>query len=144
MKITALVIGLLLTASYTATRASIDREQQSADGHLSGLTARITMRDGAIRTVRLEGVGCPINICSRTAIKAKAGADREVYTWLDSLVAIRDTTDRDALFVSKDGTSKRMSLITDFRVLYLAKRLGGAEKLDLARIRSLELVPAAR
>jgi hypothetical protein len=39
-------------------------------------------------------------------------------TRFDSLAAIRDTTASDALFVLKDGTSHRMSLVSDFRVLY--------------------------
>jgi hypothetical protein len=67
-----------------------------------------------------------------------------VSTWLDGLAAIKDTTGSDALFLFKDGTSQRMSLITDFRVLYLASRLGGTEKLDLEKVRSVEfLTPAS-
>jgi hypothetical protein len=106
--------------------------------------ARITMGDGATRTVKLEGVGCPLSICSRVAIKAKTEAESVVRTWLDSLAAIKDTTDQDALFVFKNGTSRRMSLITDFRVLYLANRLGGTERLDLTRIKTVEFVAPAR
>jgi hypothetical protein len=37
----------------------------------------------------------------------------------------------------RDITSRRMSLLTDFRVLYLANRLGGSEKLDLAKVQSV-------
>ena len=59
-------------------------------------------------------------------------------TWFDSLATIRDTTANDALFVLKDGTSHRMSLVNDFRVLYLATRLGGTERLDLAKVRAVE------
>jgi hypothetical protein len=67
-----------------------------------------------------------------------------VRTWLDNLVAIRDTTERDALFVMRDRTSRRMSLLTDFRVLYLAKRLGGSEKLDLAKVQSVEFLASIK
>ena len=119
---------------------AIDVEQQSTHAHLSGLMAKITMRDGATRTVKLEGVGCPLSICSRVAIKAKTEGESVVKAWLDSLAAIKDTTDHDALFVFKTGTSQRMSLITDFRVLYLANRLGGTERLDMARIKTVEFV----
>jgi hypothetical protein len=45
----------------------------------------------------------------------------------------------------KDGTSKRMSLLTDFRVLYLANRFGGPERLDVGAVKSVEFVtPASR
>jgi len=123
--------------------AAVTVDQQSAHGHLSWLLAKITMRDGAIRTLHLEGVGCPLSICSRTAIKTKTSTESLVSTWLDGLAAIKDTTASDALFVFKDGTSQRMSLITDFRVLYLASRLGGTEKLDLEKVKSVEFLTPA-
>lgn len=113
---------------------------QSTQGHLSSLVARITMHSGATRMVKLEGVGCSQSICSRTAIKAKTASDTLVRTWFDSLAGIKDTTARDALFVLKDGTSHRMSLINDFRVLYLANQLGRTERLDLATVKSVEFL----
>src|SRR5215831_14419116 len=125
----AIVAGLavaVFTSGASGPSPAINVDEVSASHHLSGLI-RITMRDGATRTVKLEGVGCMQNICSRTAIKAKSESDSLVRTWLDGLKAIQDTTSSDALFVMKDGTSKRMSLLTDFRVLYLTNRLGGAE-----------------
>ena len=112
--------------------------EQPAQVRPSGLMTRITMRDGATRTVELEGVGCAQSICSRTAIKANTEGGSLARTWFDSLAAIRDTTANDALFVLKDGTSHRMSLVNDFRVLYLATRLGGTERLDLAKVRAVE------
>jgi len=139
-----LAAGLVAIASFTSgangpsQATSVD--QVSANHHLSGLMARITMRDGTTRTVKLEGVGCTQSICSRTAIKAKSESNSVVRTWFDGLAAIQDTTPRDALFVMKDGTSKRMSLLTDFRVLYLANRLGGLERLDLGALKSIEFV----
>src|SRR5215469_18972382 len=142
----SLAAGLLAIASFTpgANRLSpaVSVDQVSAT-HQSGLMARITMRDGTTRTVKLEGVGCTQSICSRMAIKAKSESDSVVKTWFDGLTAIQDTTSRDALFVMKDGTGKRMSLLTDFRVLYLANRLGGPERLDLGAVKSVEFVTPA-
>jgi hypothetical protein len=144
------IATLLLAAIPFAKNAAsgslsvLEADQQAAAGHLSGLTAKITMRDGATRTVKLEGVGCPLGLCSRTAIKAKTGADSLVKTWFDCLAAITDTTPNDALFVLKDGTRQRMSLVHDFRVLYLANRLGGTEKLDLAKVKAVEFLASAR
>lgn len=141
MKTTTLRIVFLATALagsvlHSASRAT-DLDQAFAKGHLSGLTARLTLRDGTVQTVKLQGVGCPQAICSRTAIHAKTG-EGDVRAWLDGLAAIRDITARDALFVMKDGTSRRMSLLHDFRVLYLARQLEGSEKVDLAKLESAE------
>jgi hypothetical protein len=109
-------------------------------GHGSGLTAKITLPDGTIRMARVEGLGCSANICSRVAIKGKAGDDSLATFRLDSIAAIRDTTERDALLVMKNGTEQRVALVKDFRVLYL----GTPEKLDLAKIRSLQFLPSTK
>jgi hypothetical protein len=136
LRIISLAVALLAPVTFALRGASEPSEDRQ--GHLSGLTARITMADGTSRMARLEGVGCSASICSRTVIKSKAENDSPVKTWLDSIAAIRDTTATDALFVLKDGTARRLSLVTDFRVLYLANRLGGTEKLDLAKVKSVE------
>ena len=112
----SLAACLLAIASFNSgangSSPAISLDQVSANHHLSGLMARITMRDGTTRTVKLEGVGCTQSICSRTAIKAKSEADSVVKTWFD-LAAIQDKTSRDALFEMKDGTSKRMSPLVE-------------------------------
>ena len=128
------------TNGASGPSSAIDGFGQSTQGHVSSLVARITMHNGATRAVKLEGVGCSQSICSRTAIKAKTASDTLVRTWFDSLAAIKDIRAGDALFVLKDGRSHRMSLINDFRVLYLANQLGGTEKLDLATVRSVEFL----
>ena len=107
-----------------------------------GLTARITLNDGTIRTATFEGVGCSTSICSRVAIKGKANGT-PVTTRLDSIAAIRDATADSALLVLKDGTTRRLTLVNDFRVIYLDNRSGGEkreEKLDLARTMSVEFI----
>ena len=109
---------------------------------LWALTARVTMSDGTTRTATFEGMGCSASICSRVAIKGKVGGT-PVTTRLDSIAAIRDTTADSALLVLKNGTTRRLTLITDFRVIYLDNRSGGEkkeEKLDLARTRSVEFI----
>ena len=150
MKMTALRMGLIAlgllgpAAVSTVSGASSSAASENTQGHASGLMAKITTRDGNARTVKLEGVGCAKAICSRTAIKGQGADNLEVSAWLDSLAAIRETSGHDALFVSKDGTSRRLSLLTDFRVLYLANRLGGAQKLDLAQVESVEFVGSGK
>ena len=140
MKNTLLRIIILAAASLSPITLAVRGAGASSEDqwHLSGLTARITMADGTSRTAKLDGVGCTASICSRTFIRSAAGSEPPIKTWLDSIAAIRDTTATDALFVLKDGTARRRTLIKDFRVLYLANRLGGNERLDLATVRSVE------
>jgi hypothetical protein len=141
MKTTALriacIVTLLLIPAAFAT-------QENRQGHLSGLTARITLADGTIRTATIEGLGCSEAICSRVAIKGKADGDSLVSFWLDSIAGIRDTTDQDVLIVMKSGAAARVSLVRDFRVLYLANRTLSLEKLDLGKIKSLEFPPSTK
>ena len=116
----------------------------ATEGHISGLTAKITMADGTNRTARFEGVGCSASICSRTVIKAEGEDKSPVSTWLDSLSAITDTTANDALFISKDGTRRRLTLLKDFRVIYIVNRTAGTDKVDLAKVKSIEFLPPVR
>jgi hypothetical protein len=92
----------------------------------------------------LEGLGCSRSICSRVSIKGKADSNSLVSFWLESIATIKDTTENHALLVMRDGTQQRMSLVTDFRVLYLANRSRNSEKLDLAKIKSVEFLPPTK
>ena len=143
-----LTASLIAVDSFTngssGPPSAIDQDQQSSSGHLSGLMAKITMRDGTTRIVKLDGVGCPRSICSRTAIKAKTQRDSLVRTWFDTLATIQEITACDALFVLKDGTSRRMSLVSDFRVLYLATRLDGTDRFDLASVTAVDFLATQR
>jgi hypothetical protein len=136
------IVTLLLIPGAFAMKEARAPDPQGRQGHLSGLTAKITLADGTIRTARIEGLGCSTAICSRVAIRGKADGDSLVSFWLDGLAAIRDTTDKDALIVMKSGAARRVSLVTDFRVLYLANRILSPEKLDLGKVKSLEFLPA--
>jgi hypothetical protein len=110
----------------------------------SGLTARITLLDGATHTMKFEGVGCSASMCSRTVLKGRSDRDAMVSTPFDSIATIKDTsggaTGKDALFLMRDGSQRRISLVTDFRVLYLTNNEGGPEKVDLAKVKSVEFL----
>ena len=71
-------------------------------------------------------------------IAAASGAPQQ--TWLDSVASVRDTGENDALFVMRDGTERRLSFVPDFRVLYVSNPNGYTEKVDLAKIRSIEFL----
>jgi hypothetical protein len=115
------------------------------DARSAPLVARITLANGSTRTVSLEGVGCSETLCSRVAVMTRIHGDAHVQrTRLDSLVAIKDITKDGALFVFKDGTEPRQSVVVDNRVLYLVNQNGGKTKLDLTRIASVEFSGASR
>jgi hypothetical protein len=109
------------------------------EGHRSNLEARLVFTDGSTRTVTLEGVGCPVAMCSRVAVNTRAkGTGQIEKIWLDSISSIQDITGGEALFVFKDGTQQRLSVVQVNQVLYAA---AGAGKIDLSRIQSLTFVP---
>ncbi|HYR84295.1 MAG TPA: hypothetical protein VE422_09485 [Terriglobia bacterium] len=138
---------ILLVGRFTIQGASgpLKRDDPpTAKRHSFGLMSKITLPNGSSRTVRLDGVGCTESICSRVLIKAKTNGNSVIDTWLDSIAAIRDIHENEALFVSKDGSEQRLSFIPDFRVLYIASPGTATEKLDLARIKSLEILGPAK
>jgi hypothetical protein len=124
--------------------AAFNRLPAKVDGHGSNLMATITLRDGTQRSITLQGVGCPAAMCSRVAIKGEAPGRDPANVWIDTIGAIRDTTEHDALFVMHDGSRRRLSLLHDFRVLYYVDRSGREGRVDLAKVGSLEiLTPSA-
>jgi hypothetical protein len=144
MKTTAVRLSCIVTLLLIPAAFASAPDPEGRQGHLSGLMARITLPDGRIRMAKVEGLGCSAAICSRVAIKGRADGDSLVRFWLDGIAAIRETTEQDALIVMKDGGARRVSLVTDFRVLYLANRSPIPEKLDLGKIKSLEFLSVTK
>jgi hypothetical protein len=113
----------------------------AAKAGASPLAARMTLANGTLRTVTLEGVGCSDTICSRVAVRSKADGDSRVTrTWLDTIATIKDITGEDALFVLKDGTARRLSVVQDNRYLYFANQNGTEGKINLAGVTSVEFL----
>jgi hypothetical protein len=142
-------LGLALSITFARNGISdtpkpSQSTSQSAERHASSLPARITLPDGTYRTATLDGVGCTAAICSRVFVEARTDDGSVSRIWIDRLSAIRDTTASSAVFVMKDGTQQRLSLITDFRVLYLQEGSAKPEKLDLSKIRSLQMMESAK
>ena len=131
------VAMVLSIPAFTSGGASLPSQ---VEGHRSGMMAKIVSADGTTRTLRLEGWGCTKSMCSRVFIRSKSENGAPLRTWLDSIASIKDATATDALFVMNDGTEHRLAFVPDFRVLYVSNRIGLTEKLDLAKIRSLEFL----
>ena len=79
----------------------------------------------------------------RVAIKGRTERGSLVEMRLDTVAAIRSTAGGNTLFVLKDGTERRLSLVPDFRVLYVAKR-PRTEKIDLTMVTSVEFLPSEK
>lgn len=131
-------VGMVLSIpAFTSGGASLPSQ---VEGHGSGIMTRVVSADGTSRTVRLEGWGCTESMCSRVFIRSKGESGAPLRTWFDSIASIKNATATDALFVMKDGTERRLAFVTDFRVLYVSSRNNGTQKLDLAKIRSIEFL----
>ena len=126
----SLLIPVALAVSGTEPSAALAKT--------SGMMARVTLLDGTTQTVKLEGVGCSNSICSRRGIKSNGKGGLIVSTLFADLTAIKDTSEDAAIFVMKDGAEHRRTLLKDFRVLYVWTQSGEIEKLDLAKIKSVE------
>ena len=70
--------------------------------------------------------------------------DGSSFTDANFLVTLTGDTADVALFVMRDGSELRLRLVPDFRVLYLIRANGVREKMDLAKIRSLEFLGSGK
>ena len=111
----------------------------------SPLVARMTLANGDARTVTLEGVGCSEAMCSRVVVRTRSEGDSGVTrTWLDTIAAIRDITPDAAVFVLKDGTARRLSVVHENQFLYFESQNGAEGKISLAGIKRVEFLASGR
>jgi hypothetical protein len=129
-----LVLGLIAPATFTMRGSDRPSESRPA----AALTAKVTLRDGTARSVKLDGIGCTVSICSRSAIRGQSDRGASIETRFDALASITNTSDKTALLTMKDGSRRRVDLLKDFRVLYLSRPSGVDEKLDLSKIQSID------
>ena len=125
----------VLTLMFTGLRAPSGEAKTST----APLVARVTFANGSAQTVRLEGVGCSEALCSRVAVRTRAEGESPVTRiWLDTIAAITDITAETALFVLKDGTARRLSVVHDNQFLYVESQTGADRKINLAGVRRVE------
>ena len=137
-----LCIALLIAMSWEIEGVSADQPRAAA--HSTALTARVAFPDGTTQVLTVDGFGCSVALCSKVFIRAKGSNGATENMWIDTIAEIKDIADDGALFVMKDGTARRLSFVSDFRVLYFRERNNSAKKLDLAKIRSLQMVAASK
>jgi hypothetical protein len=103
---------------------------------------RLGLQDGSSNVVRLDGVGCDESICSRVAVNSRSVGNAIVNrTRFDTIAAIREIADDSAVFVLKDGTARRVSVIPDNRVLYVIAADGHTQKIGLRQVKSIQFDP---
>ena len=99
---------------------------------------RLELRDGSSKLVQLDGVGCNESICSRVAVTSRTVGNVMVNrTLFADISAVRDITGGSAVFVFKNGTTRRVSIIPDNRVLYVIDA-GHSQKIGLDDIRAVD------
>ena len=102
-------LALFLSVGVLVTNALAQRpEVKLKEGHKSPLTARITYRDGSKRTVTVIGSGFAESMAHSHEFEAVGPGDSEVSLWLDAISTIKEITDREATFVLKSGTERRL------------------------------------
>jgi hypothetical protein len=130
------LIGVLCVAGAGAT-SMVPRRLSSLEGHHSSLRVTLTMADGTVRAVKLEGVGCPQDMCSRVKAREQANS-----IWLDGLESVSGISHTagpvSATLKFKNGTERQASIIAVNRVLYVQRPLGLIEKIDLGSVSRID------
>ena len=133
-----------LTSAILATILTVMpmyAERGAPSGHVehAGQLIRLNVRDGSSQIVTLDGVGCDETICSRVAVNARSlGNVIANRTRFADIAAIRDISEATATFVLKDGTTRRLSVVPDNRVLYVFDANHRAQKISLQRLTSVD------
>ena len=140
-----ILLGLSISFVLQGTAAlPANHVEQTPQTRLPGLFAKVTLLNGTSRTVALDGVGCSASMCSKVVFKAKGEDGKLVGTPLDSIASITGATKGMTVLALKDGTERHVSLVPDFRVLYVADRSGTKERIDLATTRFVEFLTTER
>jgi hypothetical protein len=130
------IVGVLCVAGAGAASIA-PRSLSNLEGHHSSLRATLTMADGRVRAVKLEGVGCPQGMCSRVKAREQANS-----IWLDGLASVsgisHTTGPVTATFKFKNGMERQASIIAVNRVLYVQRPLGFTERIDLGSVSKID------
>ena len=131
----------VLTLTFGGLRAPASEAKTAAAPRV----ARMRFANGDVRTVTLEGVGCSEALCSSVVVRTRAEGDSRVTrTWLDTIAAIKDITPETALFVLKNGTERRLSVVHDNQFLYFERQNGVGGKINLSGVKLVEFSATGR
>jgi hypothetical protein len=148
----SIVLVALYCCTFLPLKGQGSYKTEKKDGHVSPVSAKVTFTAGNSRTVLVLGFGQPnANFTEYYThiFKGTGEGNSAVTIYLDTIQAIRETTEQDALFVMKSGTERRLAWINELgmggpsarlRALVVANPDGPPEKIDLAAIKSVEFL----
>jgi hypothetical protein len=129
----------LILVSLVVAASAVAIPRQGVTGETRAL--RLTFRDGSSKVVELSGVGCDESLCSRVAVRGKIDGDPRVTAmWFDTIAKIHDVRRDDVAVTMKDGTTRRLAISPDNRVIYFVDQRGREEKLKLSNVTSAEFL----
>jgi len=132
--VAVLALGLLFVPLHIVGGAPIKESTAQA-----ARLVRLRLKDGSSKIVRLDGVGCNESICSRVVVNSRTVGDVIANrTRFDDIAAIREICDDTALFVFKDGTKRRVSVVPDNRVLYVIASGGRPQNIGLRDVQAVD------
>src|SRR5262245_43298199 len=142
-RVACLIIVIVLAGPWPASKW-VSRAFASAGDTRHGLRIRINPRKGPAYVEPLNGIGCSETICSRVFVRAlvEDGEGTVVQRIrFDAIAALEMLASGDARVRFHDGTSRRLLVAADNRVLYLMDETGRTRRVDLGNVVSIEFLP---
>ena len=142
---TSLLILITLAGAPLVSDVAVASRATPATAHerMTHRLVRLTPASGPSRVATLEGVGCIQAICSRVAIRTLGddeGEHADVLVDFETITAIRSHGGGRATVDLIDGTSRRVVIPVNNRVLYLSDDSHRAEKLDVGQLEAIEFL----
>lgn len=131
--------GPLVSAVAVASRATPATAQERMTHRL----VRLMPASGPSRMATLEGVGCTQAICSRVAIRTLGdheGEHADVLVDFETITTIRSHGAGRATVDLIDGTSRRVVIPIENRVLYLSDASDATEKVNLGDFAAIKFL----
>src|SRR5262245_13937112 len=142
-RVACLIIVIVLAGPWPASKW-VSRAFASAGDTRHGLRIRINPRKGPAYVEPLNGIGCSETICSRVFVRALVEDDDGTVVQrirFDTIAALEMLPSGDARVRFNDGTSRRLLVASDNRVLYLTDEKGRTKRVDLSNVVSIEFLP---
>jgi hypothetical protein len=139
-RVVMIVLVVIAVAVVAMSQAFAQRpEVKFSEGHRSPLRAEISFHDGSQRTVLVLGSGFSVaNLFSAHTLEAIGSGDSEIKLWLDTISTIEEITDKEATFVMKNGSERRLRFKNDsaqlIDALYLSNADGGTERVQVSKV----------
>ena len=143
VRIAALIIAVVLAGPWVSSKWTGIVLASAAGTHPAGHVIRIVPRNGLPYVESLDGIGCSEALCSRVFVRVWVDDDEGPAIQriaFDTVTAIDMLGGGDARIRSVDGTSQRVIVAADNRVLYLIDQTGRAKTLNLSKGVSIEFL----